>query len=154
MVLLAARALPNRGLVTVDAAVAGLRQAGVGIALAFTLALLVSGLAASGVGTLAGDAVMLGFLRKRVPVLLRRTASLAPALLLLALPLGATRVLVVSQVVLAMGAPFALGPLVWFTARRAVMGCWRSSPLLVTAASIATLGICGLDAMTLTSVLR
>jgi manganese transport protein len=154
MVLLAARALPNKGLVSVDAAVAGLRQAGAGIALAFTVALLVSGLAASGVGTLAGDAVMLGFLRRRVPVLLRRTASLAPALLLLTLPLGATRVLVFSQVVLAMGAPFALGPLVWFTARRGVMGCWRSSPLLVTAAGVATLGICGLDAVTLTSVLR
>ena len=97
-------------------------QLGGGAALAFAVALLASGLASAGVGTLAGQVVMQGFVRRSVPLLLRRVVTLAPALLVLALGVEPTRALVLSQVVLSFGLPFALVPLVLLTRRRAVMG--------------------------------
>ena len=97
-------------------------QLGGGAALAFAVALLASGLASAGVGTLAGQVVMQGFVRRSVPLLLRRVVTLAPALLVLALDVEPTRALVLSQVVLSFGLPFALVPLVLLTRRRTVMG--------------------------------
>ena len=95
---------------------------GGGAAVAFGLALLASGLAASSVGTFAGQVVMQGFLRRTLPLALRRAVTMAPALVVLGLGLDPTRSLVVSQVVLSFGIPFALIPLVALSARRAVMG--------------------------------
>jgi manganese transport protein len=95
---------------------------GGGAALAFALALLASGFASSSVGTFAGQVVMQGFIRRSVPIVVRRLITMAPALIVLALGLEPTRSLVISQVVLSFGIPFALIPLVLLTRRRDVMG--------------------------------
>ncbi|MFB7514401.1 Nramp family divalent metal transporter [Streptomyces sp. NPDC056144] len=91
-------------------------------ALALALALLVSGLASTAVGTHAGDIAMRDLIRRRVPAGARRLAALAPAVLLLAADLDTTRLLVLSQVGLSLGVPFALIPLTRLTARRSLMG--------------------------------
>lgn len=93
-------------------------------ALAFALALLVSGLAGTSVGMYAGEVVMGGFLGRRIPVLLRRLLTMTPAIAVLAAGAGPTRSLVVSQIILSFGIPFALIPLVVLTRDRAVMGRW------------------------------
>jgi manganese transport protein len=95
---------------------------GGGAALAFAVALLASGTSSSSVGTYAGQIVMAGFIRVRIPLLLRRLVTMAPALIILALGVSPTSALVLSQVVLSFGIPFALVPLVAFTSSRTVMG--------------------------------
>lgn len=108
---------------SIAAAHAGLDHlVGGGAALAFAIALLASGLSSSGVGTYAGQVVMAGFIRRRVPLYTRRAVTMLPALLVLGLGLPATGSLVISQVVLSFGIPFALVPLVVLTSRRDVMG--------------------------------
>ncbi len=108
---------------TIEAAHAGLAQlVGGGAALAFAVALLASGLSSSSVGTYAGQVVMQGFIRRRIPLLLRRGLTMLPALVVLGLGLPATESLIVSQVVLSFGIPFALVPLALLTRRRDVMG--------------------------------
>jgi manganese transport protein len=91
-------------------------------ALLFALALLASGFASSSVGTYAGQVIMEGFLQRRIPLFLRRALTMAPALAVLALGVDPTRALVLSQVVLSFGIPFALVPLLLLTRRRDVMG--------------------------------
>jgi manganese transport protein len=91
-------------------------------ALLFAVALLASGFASSSVGTYAGQVIMSGFLRRRIPLLLRRAITMVPALVILALGVDPTWALVVSQVVLSFGIPFALIPLLLLTRRRDVMG--------------------------------
>ncbi|MFJ7948345.1 Nramp family divalent metal transporter [Streptomyces sp. NPDC096354] len=93
-------------------------------ALAFALALLVSGLAGTSVGMYAGEVVMGGFLGRRIPVLLRRLLTMAPALVVLAAGGSPTGSLVMSQIILSFGIPFALIPLVLLTRDPAVMGRW------------------------------
>src|ERR687887_272978 len=88
----------------------------------FALALLGSGLSSSTVGTLAGQVVMQGFIRRRIPVTLRRLVTMFPALIVIGLGLDPSRTLVISQVVLSFGIPFALIPLVIFTSKRSIMG--------------------------------
>lgn len=88
----------------------------------FAISLLASGLSSSTVGTMAGQVIMQGFLHWQVPIWLRRLITMAPALILIALNVDPTRTLVVSQVVLSFGIPFALVPLVLFTSNRALMG--------------------------------
>jgi manganese transport protein len=88
----------------------------------FALALIASGLSSSAVGTLSGQVVMQGFIERQVPVVVRRLVTMVPAFVVIALGLDATRTLVVSQVVLSFGIPFALVPLVYFTSRRDIMG--------------------------------
>ena len=88
----------------------------------FGIALLASGFASSSVGTMAGQVVMQGFIRRRIPLFLRRAITLAPALLVLAIGLVPTDALVGSQVVLSFGIPFALVPLLIIAADREVMG--------------------------------
>jgi manganese transport protein len=95
---------------------------GPGAALAFALALLASGFASSSVGTYAGQVVMQGFIARTIPLAVRRAVTMAPALVVLAIGLDPTRSLVISQVVLSFGIPFALVPLVLLTRRREVMG--------------------------------
>jgi manganese transport protein len=88
----------------------------------FGIALLASGFASSSVGTMAGQVVMQGFIRRRIPLFVRRAATLAPALLVLAIGFNPTDALVASQVVLSFGIPFALVPLLIIAADRSVMG--------------------------------
>jgi manganese transport protein len=89
---------------------------------AFGVALLAAGLSSSGVGTMAGQIIMQGFLRRHIPMWIRRLVTIAPSLLVIFLGLDPTRTLVLSQVVLSFGIPFALIPLVLFTRRRDLMG--------------------------------
>jgi manganese transport protein len=88
----------------------------------FGIALLASGFASSSVGTMAGQVVMQGFIRRRIPLFLRRAITLAPALAVLAIGLDPTDALVGSQVVLSFGIPFALVPLLLIAADKKVMG--------------------------------
>jgi len=88
----------------------------------FGVALLASGLSSSSIGTLAGQVVMEGFLRRRIPVWLRRTITMAPAFVVLALGIDPVVALVISQVILSFGIPFALVPLLQVTADRRLMG--------------------------------
>jgi manganese transport protein len=111
------------GVDSIEAAHAGLgRLVGGGAALVFAVALLASGLSSSSVGTYAGQVVMQGFIRRRIPLYLRRGLTMLPALVVLGLGLPTTDSLVVSQVALSFGIPFALIPMVLLTRRREVMG--------------------------------
>ena len=98
------------------------RIVGGGAALAFAVALLASGLSSSSVGTYAGQVVMQGFIGRRIPLFVRRGLTMLPALVVLGLGLPVTSSLVVSQVVLSFGIPFALVPLVLVTRRADIMG--------------------------------
>ena len=88
----------------------------------FALSLLASGLSSSTVGTSAGQVIMQGFLERHIPVWLRRLVTMVPSLVVIALGLDPTRTLVISQVVLSFGLPFAIVPLVLFTSDRRLMG--------------------------------
>jgi manganese transport protein len=88
----------------------------------FGLGLLASGLSSSSVGTLAGQVVMQGFIRRSIPLFLRRTITMAPALLVIGIGFDPSRALVLSQVVLSFGIPFALIPLLVFCRDRELMG--------------------------------
>jgi manganese transport protein len=92
------------------------------IAVFFAIGLLVSGLASASVGAYAGAMIMQGLLYRSVPMLIRRLVTLTPALVILALGFDPTRTLVLSQVVLSFGIPFALLPLVRLTGDRTLMG--------------------------------
>jgi len=112
----------------------------------FGIALLASGFASSSVGTMAGQVVMQGFIRRRIPLFLRRAITLAPALVVLAIGLNPTDALVGSQVVLSFGIPFALVPLVMIASRREVMGDlvnpgWLTAVVGVLAAMIISLNV-------------
>jgi manganese transport protein len=101
----------------------------------FALALIASGLSSSAVGTLAGQVVMQGFIDRQIPVLVRRLVTMIPAFVVIALGLDPTRTLVISQVVLSFGIPFALIPLVYFTSRRDLMGVLVNRRITTVAAS-------------------
>lgn len=88
----------------------------------FGIALLASGLSSSSVGTMAGQVVMQGFIERRIPLFLRRAITMAPALVVIALGVNPSKALVLSQVALSFGIPFALVPLVRFCSDRTLMG--------------------------------
>ncbi|MBG6107557.1 Nramp family divalent metal transporter [Frigoribacterium sp. CG_9.8] len=124
MLLLAAVNLRNiDGTDTISGAHAAIGAAlGPGIALVFAIGLLASGLASTSVGSYAGAVIMAGLLKRRIPVYLRRLITLVPAIALLAAGIDPTWALVVSQVFLSFGIPFALVPLLRLTNDPAVMG--------------------------------
>jgi manganese transport protein len=119
------------------------RTSGSTASLTFAIALLASGLAASSVGVYSGQVVMQGFLRRRVPIWIRRAVSIIPAVGVLAVGVEPTSALVASQVALSFVLPFALFPLLRFTADRRLMGelvdgratrvCARAATLFVVA---------------------
>jgi manganese transport protein len=122
---------------------------GPGTALAFALALLASGLASSSVGTYAGQVVMQGFINRTIPLMLRRLVTMAPALIVLGVGLNPSRSLVISQVVLSFGIPFALVPLVLLTRRRDVMGALVNRRITTVVAAIVAALISALNAFLL-----
>jgi manganese transport protein len=126
MMIVAAALFHSSGLTgveTIDGAYEGLQQlVSDRAATVFGIALLASGFASSSVGTMAGQVVMQGFIRRRIPLFLRRAITLAPALLVLAIGVDPTDALVGSQVVLSFGIPFALVPLLIIASKREVMG--------------------------------
>lgn len=128
MLLLAASTLAGRtGVDSIEGAHAAIEDAlGPVVGIAFAVALLVSGLASTAVGSYAGSEIMQGLLKVRIPLLTRRLVTLVPALALLATDVSPTWLLVLSQVVLSFGIPFALIPLVRVTSDRALMGEHRN----------------------------
>jgi len=100
----------------------------------FAVALLASGLSSSAVGTMAGDVIMQGFMGFHIPLWLRRLITMLPAFIVILLGMDPSSVLILSQVILCFGVPFALVPLLLFTARRDVMGA------LVTRRSFTVIG--------------
>src|SRR5215467_88663 len=107
----------------------------------FAVALLGSGLSSSAVGTFAGQVVMQGFIQRQIPLWLRRTITMIPAFVVVAAGVDPSRTLVISQVVLSFGIPFALVPLVWFTSRRDLMGPLVNRRVTTAAASVVTAAI-------------
>jgi manganese transport protein len=124
MLLLAATNLQGQaGVDSIEGAHGAVSSAlGPGIALLFAIGLLASGLASTSVGAYAGAMIMQGLLHKRIPLVLRRLVTLTPAIVVLALGADPSTALVVSQVVLSFGIPFALVPLIRLTADRDLMG--------------------------------
>ncbi len=124
MLLVAATNLQGReNTDSIEGAHAAVRDTlGPTVALFFAIGLLASGLASSSVGAYAGAMIMQGLLRISFPLLARRLITLIPALVILAVGLDPSRALVLSQVVLSFGIPFALIPLVRLTSDRALMG--------------------------------
>ena len=130
-------------------------QAGLGPAVAtlFAVGLLASGLASTSVGAYAGAEIMHGLLRVRVPLLARRLVTLIPALAILALGFDPTLALILSQVVLSFGIPFALVPLVRLTADAGVLGSHRNRPLTTAAGIVASVLLIALNGLLLWLVL-
>jgi manganese transport protein len=123
MLLVAALNMQGRGVISIDVAYQAVHDTlSPVIAVFFAVGLLASGLASSSVGAYAGAMIMQGLLYRSIPMAVRRLVTLAPALVILALGFNPTRTLVLSQVVLSFGIPFALLPLVRLTGDRALMG--------------------------------
>jgi manganese transport protein len=144
-----AAALFHGGSLAVDdleGAHAGLAAvAGGGAALAFAVALLASGFSSASVGTCAGEVVMRGLLRRRIPTVVRRAVTMLPALVVLGSGLDTGTALVLSQVVLSFGIPFTLVPLVALTARRDVMGAMVNRRVTTAAGVVVAVAIIGLN---------
>ena len=134
LLLVAATNLRGReGTDTIEGAHAAVADTlGPGVALFFAIGLLASGLASTSVGAYAGAMIMQGLLRRTFPLLVRRLVTLVPALLVLASGVDPTRALVLSQVVLSFGIPFALIPLIRLTSDRALMGADVNTRLTTT----------------------
>lgn len=135
---------------TLEGAYTALR-AGIGpvVAVMFAVGLLASGLASTSVGAYAGAEIMHGLLHMRVPLVTRRLVSLVPALLLLGLGADPTASLVLSQVVLSFGIPFALIPLARLTSRTDVLGRFRNTRLTTIAAVVASVFLIALNGVLL-----
>jgi len=151
MLVTAAAVFHTRGLLDIGANL-GEAYDGLGVHLGshanilFGIGLLASGLSSSSVGTLSGQVVMQGFIERQIPLFLRRSVTMIPALFVLAIGVDPSRSLVISQVVLSFGIPFALVPLVLFCADRELMGALvnrRATSVLavVVAAVIVTLNV-------------
>ncbi|BDV32158.1 Nramp family divalent metal transporter [Microbacterium terricola] len=128
ILLLAAAALAGvPGTDSLEGAYAALRD-GIGplVATLFAVGLLASGLASTAVGAYAGAEIMHGLLRVRIPLIARRLVTLIPALAILAIGADPTGALILSQVVLSFGIPFALIPLVALTAQERTLGRYRN----------------------------
>ncbi|WP_018178398.1 Nramp family divalent metal transporter [Jongsikchunia kroppenstedtii] len=139
LLLLAAQNLRGKtGTDTIDGAQHVVRDAmGPTIATIFAVGLLASGLASTSVGCYAGSVIMDGLLKRRVPLVARRALTMVPALVVLGIGFDPTRALVVSQVVLSFGIPFAVIPLRRIASDRALLGDFVDGPALRWATGIA-----------------
>ncbi|HEV7581853.1 MAG TPA: Nramp family divalent metal transporter [Mycobacterium sp.] len=115
---------------SIDGAYAAIHNTlGPAIAVLFAIGLLASGLASSSVGAYAGAMIMQGLLHRSIPMMARRLITLCPAIAILAIGFDPTRSLVLSQVVLSFGIPFAVLPLVRLTSNRKLMGIDTNHPV-------------------------
>jgi len=112
----------------------------------FAISLLASGLSSSSVGTMSGQIIMQGFLHRQIPVWIRRLVTMVPSLIVIGIGLDPTRTLVLSQVVLSFGLPFAIVPLVLFTGRRDLMGVLVNRRLTTILVSVIAALIVALNA--------
>jgi manganese transport protein len=117
----------------------------------FGVALLASGIASSCVGTMSGQVVMQGFLHRQIPIFVRRAITMVPALIVIGIGFNPSKALVLSQVFLSFGIPFALIPLLIFTSRRKLMGSLVSRRPVIAAAGLVTAMIIGLNVYLLVS---
>lgn len=115
------------------------------VAMMFAIGLLASGLASTSVGAYAGAEIMSGLLKLRIPLLMRRVITLLPAFIILALGANATWALIISQVVLSFGIPFALIPLIILTRDKKILGEDANSALTTFFAVLATIFVVGLN---------
>lgn len=115
----------------------------------FAISLLAAGLSSASVGTMAGQVIMQGFLHRHIPPWLRRLVTMLPSLIVIAIGLDPTRTLVISQVVLSFGLPFAIIPLIQFTRRKDLMGVLVNRRLTTIAASLAAALIVALNILLL-----
>ena len=147
MLLLAAASLRGvAGTDSIEGAHAAIVAAlGPVIGVVFAVGLLASGLASTSVGTYAGASIMGGLLRVKIPLLARRVVTLIPALVVLGIGFDPTRALVLSQVVLSFGIPFALIPLVRFASSKTLMGEFANAAWLRWSSWIATVAIVGIN---------
>lgn len=124
LLVLAASSLYGReGTDSIEGAHAAVSDAlGPVVAATFAIGLLASGIASTSVGAYAGGAIMEGLLKKRIPMLVRRSVTLIPAVIILAIGVDPTTALVISQVVLSFGIPFAIIPLRRYTSDPKLMG--------------------------------
>ncbi|MET0736557.1 MAG: Nramp family divalent metal transporter [Microbacterium sp.] len=154
LLLAAANLAGVPGTDTLEGAYAALRD-GIGplVATLFAVGLLASGLASTSVGAYAGAEIMHGLLRIRVPLIARRLVTLIPALAILSIGFDPTLALVLSQVVLSFGIPFALIPLVSLTANRDVLGGFRNRALTTAAGIAASVFLIALNGVLLWLVL-
>jgi manganese transport protein len=111
----------------------------------FAISLLASGLSSSSVGTMAGQIIMQGFIKKKIPVWIRRLITIIPSMFVLLVGWDPTRTLVHSQVVLSMGLPFAVIPLVLFTAKKEIMGNLVNRSYTIICSAIIALMILALN---------
>ncbi len=150
MLSMAAAIFNTRGLVDVADIDVAFEQIGVlqgsGVAILFGVALLSSGLSSSSIGTMAGQVVMQGFINRKIPLFLRRFVTMIPALVVLAVGLNPSRTLVISQVVLSFGIPFALIPLLMFCRNRGLMGGLVNHRLTTAVAAVVVALIVSLNA--------
>ena len=117
----------------------------------FGVALLASGIASSCVGTMSGQVVMQGFLQRQIPIFARRAITMIPALIVIGIGFNPSQALVLSQVFLSFGIPFALIPLLIFTSRRTLMGSLVNRKPVIAAAGLVTALIVGLNVYLLVS---
>jgi manganese transport protein len=120
----------------------------------FAISLLASGLASASVGTMAGQVIMQGFLHRQIPIWVRRLVTMLPSLVVIGMGLDPTRTLVVSQVVLSFGLPFAIVPLILFTRRRDLMGELVNSAFTTILAVVVTVLIVLLNGYLLYGTLK
>ena len=147
MLLLAAAALRGEDGTDTIAGAHAVVTANLGevVGLLFGIGLLASGLASSAVGSYAGASIMQGLLRVNIPIVWQRAVTMIPALIVLALGTDPTWALVLSQVVLSLGIPFAMVPLVRLTSNREVMGEFANGHWITVAAVIASALIIALN---------
>ncbi|MEJ1154101.1 Nramp family divalent metal transporter [Microbacterium marmarense] len=150
LLLAAANLAGVPGTDTLEGAYAAL-YTGIGpvVATLFAVGLLASGLASTSVGAYAGAEIMNGLLKIRIPLIARRLVTLIPALAILAIGVDPTLALVLSQVVLSFGIPFALVPLVALTAQRNLLGAFRNRIITTIAGIAASLFLIALNAVLL-----
>ncbi|MBI3760328.1 MAG: Nramp family divalent metal transporter [Chloroflexi bacterium] len=140
MLIMAASTFFNKGLTdigTIEEAHRTLQPLlGPAASWAFAVSLLASGLSSASVGTMAGQVIMQGFLHWHIPSWVRRLITMAPSLVVIMIGFDPTRTLVISQVVLSFGLPFALIPLIMFTRRRDLMGVLVNSRFTTAIAGV------------------
>ena len=118
---------------------------GVAASAVFLVSLIASGISSSVVGTMAGQMIMQGFVGFRIPVLVRRLVTMVPAFAVVALGVGATQALVMSQVVLSLALPIPMIALLHFTSKRSLMGEFVNRPITILAAVAAAIVVLALN---------
>ena len=118
---------------------------GPSVAIFFGIGLLSAGLSSSSVGTMTGDVVMQGFIKRHIPIYLRRVITMVPPLIIIMMGVNASKALVMSQVILSFGIAFALVPLIMFTSNKKIMGNLVNHRLTTICAWLIAILIIGLN---------